>query len=184
MNGTEDLRSEHRAVGRMLDIMDGLAASARRGEQLSSTDLSEIVEFLRVFVDKCHHTKEEQLLFPAIRVATMPRAHDAIDGLLAEHTLGRDSVSRIASLVPRIDGADESTAVELAEAITSYTELLRAHIVREERDCFDPADRELPLAVQEQLNEGYERIEAEVVGGGVHETFHALLDRLSDEYHA
>jgi hypothetical protein len=36
--------------------------------------------------------------------------------------------------------------------------------------------------VQAELEEGYERIEREVVGGGVHEAFHALLDRLGEMY--
>lgn len=183
MTGTADLRSEHRAVGRMLDIMDEVAVSLRRGELLNAEDLSGVVEFLRVFVDKCHHSKEEQLLFPAMRAGKIPGADDAVDGLLADHERGRDTVSEIAVLVPSLDAADEAAMNDLAEAINGYTQLLRAHIVREERDCFDAADRELPSELQERLNEGYERIELEVVGGGVHEAFHALLDRLAQAYH-
>ncbi|MHB1136377.1 MAG: hemerythrin domain-containing protein [Coriobacteriia bacterium] len=183
MTGTEDLRSEHRAVGRMLDIMDEVAVSLRRGELLNAEDLSGVVEFLRVFVDKCHHSKEEQLLFPAMRAGNSAGTEDVIADLLADHARGRDAVSRIVVLVPSLNAADESAMTGLAEAINGYTQLLRAHIVREERDCFDSADRELSSAVQEQLNEGYERIEVEVVGGGVHEVFHALLDRLSQAYH-
>lgn len=182
VTGTDDLRSEHRAVGRMLDIMDEVAVAARGGELPDAEDLSGVVEFLRVFVDKCHHSKEEQLLFPAMRAGKIPGTEDVIADLLADHVRGRDAVSQIASLMPRTDAADESIKTGLAEAIDGYTQLLRAHIVREERDCFDSADRELPSAVQVQLNEGYERIEVEVVGGGVHEAFHALLDRLSQAY--
>jgi hypothetical protein len=37
--------------------------------------------------------------------------------------------------------------------------------------------------VQDKLAVGYERIERDVVGEGVHEGFHALLDRLSQAYH-
>ena len=183
MTGTDDLRAEHRAVGRMLDIMDEVAGSARRGERVSLEDLSGVVDFLRVFVDTCHHSKEEELLFPAMRAERIPGADDVIAGLHADHVRGRDAVSRIALSAASPDAADGSTRAELVEAISGYTQLLRAHIVREERDCFDLADRELPPVVQERLNEGYERIEREVVGGGVHEEFHALLDRLARTYH-
>lgn len=183
MIGTADLRSEHRAVSRMLDILDGVAASSRRGERLSTADLSQIVEFLHVFVDKCHHTKEEQLLFPAMRMAEVSGADGALGGLLADHVRGRDAAARLGSLVLLRDTAEESARTELADTIDDYTQLLRSHIVREENECFDPADRELPSAVQEQLADGYERIEREVVGDGVHEGFHALLERLSDSYH-
>ncbi|HZL05740.1 MAG TPA: hemerythrin, partial [Coriobacteriia bacterium] len=71
---------------------------------------------------------------------------------------------------------------ELANALTTYTQLLHGHIRHEEDDCFGPADRELPTEVQAELEEGYERIEREVIGGGVHEALHALLDRLGDAY--
>ena len=181
MTGTGDLRTEHRAVARMLDIMDEIAASTRRGEPQNADDVSEIIEFLRVFVDKCHHAKEERLLFPAMRAAGASGAEETLGSLFADHAHGREAVTRMASMVPRLD-ADEFTSRALAEAIDGYTQLLRAHIVREERDCFDVADRELPATVQEQLNDGYDRIEVEVVGGGVHERFHALLDRLSQAY--
>ncbi len=90
MTGTEDLRAEHVGVRRMLDIMDSMGGRARRGEQLEADDLAQTVEFLRVFVDKCHHTKEEELLFPAIRAANISSAEQTILVLLADHARGRD----------------------------------------------------------------------------------------------
>lgn len=184
MTGTDDLRSEHVGVGRMLDIMDSVAVYADRGERLDAGDLAHIVEFLHVFVDKCHHTKEEELLFPAIRAASITSAEDTLRLLLEDHVQGREMVGRIGAASQRLAEGDASATAELAEAISGYTNLLRAHIRREEDDCFDVADRELSAAVQAELSEGYERIEREVVGGGVHEGFHALLDRLSDAYSA
>ncbi len=182
LQATADLRSEHAGVGRMLDIMDAMAAAAQRGERPSIDDILQTIEFLRVFVDKCHHTKEEQLLFPAIRTAGMLAVEEVIVSLLADHAQGRGSVSRLATLVQRLLDGDESANSALADAVSGYTRLLREHIAREESDCFDVADRELPPNAQEELVEGYERIEREVVGGGVHESFHALLDRLSEAY--
>lgn len=184
MTGTEDLRSEHVGVGRMLDIMDSMGGQARSGKGLGAEDVAQVIEFLRVFVDKCHHTKEEELLFPAIRAANIASAEDTIVVLLVDHSQGRETVARIAAAAQRLAEGDGSANGEFAEAIAGYTELLHEHIRREESECFDVADRELPEAVQEQLVDGYERIERDVVGGGVHEAFHALLDRLGDTYHA
>ena len=182
MIGTEDLRSEHSGVGRMLRIMESMAGSANKGEQLEADDLAQVIDFLRVFVDKCHHTKEEELLFPAIRAANITSAEETILLLLEDHVRGRETVGRVAAASRRLAEGDGLANADLADAMTAYVELLRAHIRREEDECFDVADRELPLAVRETLAEGYERIEREVVGGGVHEGFHALLDRLGDAY--
>jgi hemerythrin-like domain-containing protein len=183
MIGTDDLRSEHVAVGRMPAIVSVMAGRVQGGEPVDAADVDAVVEFLRVFVDKCHHTKEEQLLFPAMRAAGTS-AEDTIVRLLDDHVHGREFVGSIAAASGRLAEGDQSAAGELTRAMTGYTELLHAHIRREENDCFDVADRELADGVQEELLEGYERVEQEVVGGGVHERFHALIDRLGHTYAA
>jgi len=181
MSATADLRSEHVGVRRMLGIMDAMARRLRAGEQVPASDFEGTIEFLRVFVDKCHHTKEEKLLFPAMLAADI--ASSAIAILRADHDRGREAVTRIANGAQRMAEGDKSVSSELAEAILGYTELLQAHIVREERDCFDAADHELPLGTQEKLVTEYERVEREVVGEGRHEAFHAMLDQMSQAYH-
>lgn len=182
MTATSDLRSEHQGVGRMLGIMDAMAGIARDGGRLDVGDLTQMIEFLRVFVDKCHHAKEEQLLFPAIAAANLTAVQATVDILMAEHAQGREAVAAIASATERLEAGDDTANAEFATLLPSYTHLLHAHIRREENDCFGPADRELPAAVQAQLDAGYDRIERDVVGEGIHEAFHALLDRMSVTY--
>lgn len=182
MNATADLRAEHEGVARMLDIMDAMARRARMGEPLDAADLSQTIEFLRVFVDRCHHAKEEGLLFPAIHAAKIASVEPTVAVLLEEHVRGRGVVATIELLAQRLGQGDEAARTDLADSLSSYTELLRDHIDREERDCFEVADRELPALYQDELAEGYERLEHDVIGEGVHEGFHALLERLSDTY--
>ncbi len=182
MTATADLRSEHVGVGRMLGIMDAMARRAKEGEKPDLGDLAQVIEFLRVFVDRCHHAKEEDLLFPAMRAADLVSAEPTIEILLDDHVQGRATVARIAAATQAIGEGSESAVQELADSFSDYTRLLHAHIRREENDCFNVADRELSSFAQQELAEGYDRIERDVVGEGVHESFHALLDRLSEAY--
>lgn len=39
----------------------------------SKNEIDRILEFLKVFVDRCHHAKEEDFLFPALVRRTGPR---------------------------------------------------------------------------------------------------------------
>jgi len=181
MRATDDLRLEHVGVGRMLGILDAMAGRLRAGDSVGAEDLAQAMEFLRVFVDQCHHTKEEDLLFPAMRAAKTS-AEETIVILLADHVRGREEVARMSVAAQRLAGGDKAANDELAEITIRYTRLLHAHIRREENDCFDAADRELPSETQGELAEGYERIERDVIGEGRHEAFHALLDRLSQAY--
>lgn len=166
----------------MLDILDAMAERLLARESVPAADAEGSIEFLRVFVDQCHHTKEEKLLFPAMRAAGVTAAESTIVALLADHEHGRAAVAGIAGAVGRLALNDDHAGDELAALIYEYTHLLREHISREERSCFDVADRDLPVTVRAELVEGYERIEREVVGEGRHEAFHALLDRLDQGY--
>ncbi len=183
MTATEDLRLEHVGVGRMLGIMDVMTERIRAGSHTGAGDLAQVVEFLQVFVDQCHHAKEEQLLFPALRAGSATAHEEVLDVLTAEHAQGRELVAMIAAAADhRSDGGGDLKGAELAQAMAEYTKLLRDHVRREERDCFSVADRELPASVQDTLTEGYDRIERDIVGEGRHEAFHELLDRLSLAY--
>ncbi|HET6352373.1 MAG TPA: hemerythrin domain-containing protein [Coriobacteriia bacterium] len=182
MKATADLREEHGGVARMLAIMDRIEGRAHSGEAPNADELAQVIDFLRVFVDKCHHGKEEMVLFPAMRDSHIATAEGVIDELLLDHTAGRSAVVAISQAADSVASGDEGALRALADSFAAYTALLRAHIRREERDCFDVADRELSAEAAERLQEGFDRIEREVVGGGVHEAFHELLDRLSFEY--
>jgi len=181
MTATSDLRSEHVGVGRMLGILDSMGERLRAGE-VDPADLPQVVEFLRVFVDQCHHTKEEQLLFPALADAGVTSVEETVVMLLDDHVRGRAFVGEIEAGTVWFTAGDESAAEKIADAMGYYTALLHRHIRREENDCFDVADRELPAEAQEALEAGYDRVEREVVGEGRHEAFHALLDRLEAAY--
>ncbi len=63
MRPTDDLREEHRAVELMLEILDSVCTNIESGKSVEQEHLEKLVEFMRIFVDKCHHTKEEAHLF-------------------------------------------------------------------------------------------------------------------------
>jgi hypothetical protein len=46
--------------------MSAVADLLDSGKQVDPSVLSDLVEFLRVFADQCHHEKEEQHLFPLL----------------------------------------------------------------------------------------------------------------------
>lgn len=182
MQATADLRSEHGGVGRMLRIMEGMALRIDGGALTVGDDLGDVIEFLRVFVDQCHHSKEELLLFPALHDAHVATMDDTIAALLDDHARGRGLVAKIAGGTEWGARHEAGVDTQLAGALREYASLLRDHIHREETDCFERADAELPHSVQDELQRGYDQVEEEVVGAGRHEAFHALLDRLAIQY--
>ena len=92
MKPTEELTKEHDAINVMLNIMDRISEKLENGEHVDAEHLEQILEFLRVFADKCHHGKEEDLLFPAMIDAGIPKEGGPIAVMLREHEIGRTHI--------------------------------------------------------------------------------------------
>ena len=57
------------------------------------------MDFLSIFVDKCHHGKEEEFLFPALEAKGVKREGGPIGVMLHEHEQGRGLVAMLRNAV-------------------------------------------------------------------------------------
>ncbi len=179
MKPTDDLIEEHRAVKLMLRILDGVCTDIESERNVKQEHLEELLEFMKIFVDKCHHTKEEVYLFPEMKKAGIP-AGELIDSLIMEHKQGREHVSRIEEAVSR--KVWDREGLTILEDARAYIQLLTLHTEKEEKDLFPMADAYLAPEVQKELLDSFEVVENEEVGTGKHEEFHRLLHRLKEIY--
>jgi hemerythrin-like domain-containing protein len=140
------------------------------------------MEFFVVFVDKCHHGKEEEFLFPALEEAGIPREGGPIGVMLTEHAAGRSWVSQMRQTLTGYKAGDLSAGEGFRQHARHYCGLLRQHIDKENNVLFVMAESRLPSAKQEELGRAFEKLEKERIGEGKHEEFHALLDQLQNEY--
>ncbi|MCF8050232.1 MAG: hemerythrin domain-containing protein [Desulfobacterales bacterium] len=182
MKATQELKNEHHGIEQMLQVLDAISAKLGRGEPLPAEHMDGIMEFLTVFIDKCHHGKEEEFLFPALEAAGVLREGGPIGVLLVEHDEGRRLVSKLKQCVSDHRSGDQQAAVGIQETVTAYVNLLRQHITKEDTVLFPMADAKLDAVSDTVLFEDFERLERERIGAGRHEAFHALLDQLQGIY--
>jgi hemerythrin-like domain-containing protein len=181
MKATEDLMAEHRGIERMLAVADAAATRLSNDKTVPPPMFLDIVDFLRNFADKCHHGKEETELFPAMERAGIPRQGGPIGVMLMEHDQGRAFIRQMAAAAELLANGDGTAAEALAEAIRGYTTLLRGHIKKEDSILFPMADAAIPAHEQPRLAQAFDEIESKVMGPGVHERYHAMLDAMEAE---
>lgn len=182
MKATDQLRDEHEGVKLMLAILGRAAAKLESGQDVSPEDLAQMLEFITVFADKCHHGKEEDLLFPAMEEAGIPREGGPISVMLREHDMGRGYVQGMRDAVAQYTSGDKAAAPRIAEHAGQYIRHLTQHIEKENLILFPMADTYLSPETQERLVNDFERLEHEKIGAGRHEEFHQLLRRLKEAY--
>ena len=180
MKPTDDLREEHKAVKLMLRILDGICTDIESGRSVKQEHLEGLVEFMRIFVDRCHHTKEETYLFPEMEKAGISGSGELITSLKNEHEQGRQHVSRIEEAVSGKEG--NKGLPTIVENSRAYIQLLTPHIEKEDNDLFPMADTYLSEAAQKDLLELFETVEIEIIGPGKHEEFHRWLHSMAEVY--
>ncbi len=182
MIATEQLMEEHKAIKLMLSIIEEICKRLESGAKVDSDHLEKIVDFIRTFADKCHHSKEEDLLFPAMEEAGIPREGGPIGVMLTEHDYGREYVRGMAQAIDKYKSGDNEASTEIVKNARGYIELLTQHIYKEDNILYPMADKFLSENKQKELYEDFEKTEIERIGAGTHERFHELLHQLQDIY--
>jgi hemerythrin-like domain-containing protein len=182
MKPTEDLIHEHKAIGIMLGVMTAIAGNVTKGKEFDVLEIDKVVDFLRTFADKCHHGKEENVLFPALIAAGMPKENGPVGVMLHEHDLGRGYIKEISDGANSYKSGNMAAIQTMSGAMLKYVTLLQNHIQKENNILFPMADRILSPAKQNEISQQFEKIEEEIVGHGVHEQYHELLTQLKSNY--
>ncbi len=172
-----DLRKEHEGILLGLDILEQMIKTTDGRLKADFEEINDMLGFLKLFADKCHHGKEENLLFPVMEEAGIPNRNGPIGELLLEHEEGRRYISQMTDAV---SGTFNEQA--FASAAAEYILLLRSHIQKENNDLFNLSDEKIPQEKQTELLEAFEKFEEEVMGEGTHEKLHELLHKFKHKY--
>ena len=174
---TANLREDHQLILRVVASLEELVDSAGDG-RFDLDVVDDCVSFFKLFVDACHHGKEEDLLFGELEDAGMPRHAGPIAVMLAEHELGRALVKRMAtSLGKAREGADGAYDALAAEA-RDYVALIRSHIAKEDGVLFAHADHVLGTPACERLCAGYDVVCARRFDGCTKAQLEELAERI------
>lgn len=181
MKATQQLRDEHEGIRVMLNILEKVCEKLEKTGVVEREHFEGILEFLNIFVDKCHHGKEEDLLFPAM-IAASGEAIAPAAAMRTDHDKARGYLGEMSrAYAPFLQG-EALSSVGIIENAGAYVWLLRDHMGKENDVILEVADRTFSDEQQNALFEGFERIEEERIGRGRHEQFHRLLDALSGIY--
>jgi hemerythrin-like domain-containing protein len=176
----EVLEAEHRVIQKMVAGMAVLAERLDGGEDLDVPLLENIVEFLRTFADRCHHGKEETLLFPALIRCGVPSHGCPIGGLTMEHQQGRVMVGELDDAIRSYAAGGPPARENLVKSLRALVAFYPSHIWKEDYLLFPLAGRRLALEDQQALAGKFEEVEHEL-GHEVHERFEKLAAKLELE---
>ena len=176
MKALDNLKQDHLAVERILNLIDELGNRVQAGHPVPAGFERWAVESLSHFGDHCHHVKEESALFPLLWIRVTPNEAGPVGMILVEQKRGRIYLRRM------MDDAVRRDRLGFAFVAVEYARWLRRHIFKENHVIFQMAETCLTEEDDSQLVRTFRRIEREFGGDQLHERFEADIKHWEEKF--
>ena len=182
MKPTDVLEQEHRVIEMVLSCLEKVAKDAKVKRRLDEKSAADAIEFFKGFADRCHHGKEEDLLFPLLEEKGFPKEAGPTAVMRQEHVTGRNFVKAMSGVLSAAGSGTEKAVDIFCNQAFGYIDMLREHIKKEDTCLFNMANGILSDDDNAKLMERFGRAEREVMGHGEHERFLKLALDLADRH--
>jgi hemerythrin-like domain-containing protein len=172
------LEDEHVVIAKVVAATPLLADRLEAGGTVDAETLRGVAEFMRTFADRCHHGKEEELLFPLLLEKGVPAQGCPIGALMAEHTQGRALVRGLADAAQAYQSGDPAAKEAVVQSLRGIATLYPNHIWKEDYLLFPMTLKVMGLEEQQDLYEQFEQVE-ERIGRDVHHGLEHFAERLA-----
>lgn len=160
MDALELLEDEHKYIIQVVEALEGFARKISETGEVQVKEIREAIDFIREFADRCHHGKEEKLLFPELEKHGMDRKAGPTAIMLLEHDEGRGFISDLKeSLKDYEKGYDSKDRI--VASIEGFTSLLRTHINKENMALFVMGKDLIPEQDKQRLAEEFNKTDKE-----------------------
>jgi len=135
------LMIEHRLIERMLSVINDVLAKIESRHKVDPVFVDVAVDFIRVYADRTHHGKEEDILFRELNNKPL-KAEDRqiMNELMEEHVFGRQTTKALVDANTRYRNGDDTALSEIAANLQTLTEFYPKHIEKEDK-VFFPSSR-------------------------------------------
>ncbi len=151
---TASLRKDHDLIEKVIKAMESTIQLLIDGKQIPESILLPVIDFSKNFTDVCHHSKEENSLFPALEQAGMPRNMGPIAMMLMDHERSREIGKHMEESSKEYLSSGNSE--NLINDMKQYVEHITEHLWKENNRLFMMAEARLQYVsekVDKELNE-------------------------------
>lgn len=141
MQARGPLMIEHRLIERMLSVVKDVLAKIKSKHKVDPVFVDIAVDFMRVYADRTHHGKEEDILFRKLKDKPLSAEDRRImHELIEEHVFGRQTTKALVDANTRYRKGDETALTDIADKLQTLIGFYPKHIEKEDK-VFFPSSR-------------------------------------------
>ena len=176
------LMIEHRLIERLLTLM---AREFKRIKDNTEVDpefafvdpvfIDTAVDFIRTYADRCHHGKEEDLLFKALAEKDMsPEHRQTMEELIQEHAYAREVTAGLVKAKEDYLLEKPGALDDLLEHLKKLVDFYPPHIEKEDKHFFIPCMAYFSDAERADLLAAMEEFDRQLI----HEKYRGVVESM------
>jgi hemerythrin-like domain-containing protein len=171
------LMVEHRVIERMIALMRKEVERIQAEGDMNRAFIETAVDFIRVYADRTHHGKEEDILFRELAAKDMnPRHKGMMRKLIAEHGQARDMTRSLVAARDAFVAGDKEALGRVVSSMLSLAEFYPKHIAKEDLDFFPAAMDYLTASEQDSMLELFQDFDRVMI----HAKYKSVVEELED----
>jgi hemerythrin-like domain-containing protein len=150
MQARGPLMIEHRLIERMIAVVKQALNQLATEGRVDPYFVDTVVDFIRMYADRTHHGKEEDILFSELDMKDLS-AEDrrVMDELVQEHVFARKTTRELVEANTRYREGNPEVLAIVAARLNTLVEFYPQHIAKEDK-VFFPAARAYMSEQEEQ----------------------------------
>ena len=170
------LMIEHRLIERAIAFMQAEKKRLEEGGDLDPVTIDTLVDFIRTYADRCHHGKEEDILFADLENKPLSDSEQRLmSELVEEHKRGRRLTQTLLSAKDEVVAGHIEKLSEMLATMGELIEFYPRHIEKEDRHFFPDTERHYSDAELEQMIQEFYTFDMRMI----HEKYTTVVDTLA-----
>ena len=177
MQSRGPLMIEHRLIERMITLVEQKLEKIQITNQIDPLFIDTVVDFIRIYADRTHHGKEEDILFKKLANKQMSDQDRRImDELVDEHVLGRKTTKELVEANVNYRSGDHLALAIIVSKLRKLVDFYPKHIEKEDKIFFPAYMHYLSDEEDQLMLKEFCEFDREMI----HEKYKFVLQKLED----
>ncbi|MHA2370056.1 MAG: hemerythrin domain-containing protein [Candidatus Hodarchaeales archaeon] len=190
MKTIQELMKEHDNIAIMLEILEKATESFKTDTEGTVEHLEQIIDFFDAFGDKCHHSKEEDLLYAALKKSGMITENhpdgvvviNTIASMIKDHQRARIYIDDMREALAKYHEENSASIDHFVKKANNFIAFQRQHINTEDQVLYPLANSHLSGKELQELSKNFERVVGEKREIEKQKNAHKLVEHLQTVY--
>jgi hemerythrin-like domain-containing protein len=171
------LMAEHRIIEKMIALMEREIEKMKEYNKANPLFIDTAVDFIRMYADRTHHGKEEDILFRELKKKNLsPNLSKIMQELIEEHIWARGKVSKLVDAKNSYSKGNVEAVNEIVNLMSELTNFYPQHIKKEDKNFFIPTLKYFSDEEQESMLQEFWDFDKTLI----HEKYKKVIEDLSN----